>query len=702
MEETNFLDEIKTWEHPPRYGNVQLEEKVTLIFLENHKGLFHHLTTQLRMPVKHEMIFGPSGNFIYRHHVETRVKLYSPREESLLVPLKYIDVSRTTHTNLDVKQERCIDDYWKIDGSRDLSDYWTGFTQFIPEKRNLQTDICGPLRDWRENSWHPGRIIYGQNSGRKWERMPSWRRSKSGHMKNLNSIRQENYEEFISLILRTRNLRRPSRMLGRNWKHPWLPLCFARSARVIKIWWIMVIPIKTNQNFRAFWKLPNHHEDHIAGKGDNSLEHKNFGSQIYSYALSYENSCSEGSGGQGMGKIWENFVVEPDQGQKKGRGDRWSKDEGRTSSFRLTDGHTSFEKCWIGGKAPKIQRSSCTLRWYCKRRFRILCSIHWTRVFSISNDSRKSHGYHIQIARLRWTRSRRSICLYPSKNGRCSQIIENSKIGVSRHLDLSTTTQMAKIMVQYGRSSRSSWAEFVRSSFGRTVMGKAIWENPIETWLGEKVSKLGMSLCTPWKGLLLSVYVDDIKLAGNKQYIDPMWKVLNKEVDLGELTSFLDHVHLGCTQRQREISKDIVDNYRAMFESRISAGGTKKLPYSENFSYFFMVLRYEGSCREMCGTILWVGEQDESTTLQSIYSMHRWQPLQRRRIEIRGRIVKSMLSNCSETLVLGTYWKARYLMVSEQVCTINCETDQSLWQTTESIDFLHSSYMRIQTILLCG
>ena len=35
--------------------------------------------------------------------------------------------------------------------------------------------------------------------------------------------------------------------------------------------------------------------------------------------------------------------------------------------------------------------------------------------------------------------SRRSIGVYPSKNGRCSQITENSKIGVSRHLDSSTT-----------------------------------------------------------------------------------------------------------------------------------------------------------------------------------------------------------------------------------------------------------------------
>ena len=71
-----------------------------------------------------------SGSFIYRHHVEPRFKLYLQREESFPVPLKYIDVSTITHTNLDVKQERRIDDNWNIDGSRDLSDPWTGFTQF--------------------------------------------------------------------------------------------------------------------------------------------------------------------------------------------------------------------------------------------------------------------------------------------------------------------------------------------------------------------------------------------------------------------------------------------------------------------------------------------------------------------------------------------------------------------------------------------
>ena len=59
---------------------------------------------------------------------QPQFKLYSSREESFPIPLKYIDVSRTTATNLDVKQEKSIDDYWNVDGSRDLSDPWTGFT----------------------------------------------------------------------------------------------------------------------------------------------------------------------------------------------------------------------------------------------------------------------------------------------------------------------------------------------------------------------------------------------------------------------------------------------------------------------------------------------------------------------------------------------------------------------------------------------
>ena len=88
-----------------------------------------------------------SGSFIFRHHVEARVKLYSPKEESFPIPLKYIDVTRTTHTNLDVKQEKRIDDYWNIDGSRDLSDPWTGFTQFTLLEEKAPDGYMCPGRD---------------------------------------------------------------------------------------------------------------------------------------------------------------------------------------------------------------------------------------------------------------------------------------------------------------------------------------------------------------------------------------------------------------------------------------------------------------------------------------------------------------------------------------------------------------------------
>ena len=55
---------------------------------------------------------------------------------------------------------------------------------------------------------------------------------------------------------------------------------------------------------------------------------------------------------------------------------------------------------------------------------------------------------------------------------------------------------MAKIIVQYGRFSRSSRKEFVRSSSGRTIEGKAIRESSIKIRSG-KSSKLGMFVCQP-------------------------------------------------------------------------------------------------------------------------------------------------------------------------------------------------------------
>ena len=92
-----------------------------------------------------------------------------------------------------------------------------------------------------------------------------------------------------------------------------------------------------------------------------------------------------------------------------------------------------------------------------------------------------------------------------------------------------------------------------RNLYGHPLAG-LLWERQFEKiqlkygW--EKLSNRECLFVHREKRLFLSVFVDDIKLAGKKQNINPMWIVLNKEVDLKEPTSFLDHVYLGCTQRQ--------------------------------------------------------------------------------------------------------------------------------------------------------
>ena len=50
--------------------------------------------------------------------------------------------------------------------------------------------------------------------------------------------------------------------------------------------------------------IPHHHEDHIAGRGENSLQ---FGSQVFPMPLALKIPAAKAAGGQGMGKIGENF-----------------------------------------------------------------------------------------------------------------------------------------------------------------------------------------------------------------------------------------------------------------------------------------------------------------------------------------------------------------------------------------------------------
>ena len=107
-------------------------------------------------------------------------------------------------------------------------------------------------------------------------------------------------------------------------------------------------------------------------------------------------------------------------------------------------------------------------------------------------------------------------------------------------------------------------------------MGKTIRKSIDGTWLG-KSTKLRM-LIRSQKTKILSVNVADINMTGKKHNMVPLLKKLMKDVDIEEPTSFLDHVYLGYTQRECKPNEKIIGQYDKMFESRISAGATEKLP----------------------------------------------------------------------------------------------------------------------------
>ena len=228
-----------------------------------------------------------------------------------------------------------------------------------------------------------------------------------------------------------------------------------------------------------------------------------------------------------------------------------------------------------------------------------------------------------------------------------------------------------------------------RNLYGHPLAG-LLWERQFEKILlkhgWEKIPNWECLFVHREKGLFWSVYVDDIKLAGKKQNLNPMWKVLNKEVDLGEPTSFLDHVYLGCTQRHCEISKDIVDNYRTIFESRISAAGVEKLPYPQNLrisSWSYDMEGHAKKCVERYCELANSTKYQLHALMTIISKKKNWNPCE----------------NCQK-YVLKLFWNAYIWHVLEDLIFYGQWTN--LWQTIISFDLLNSSHMWLQTISSCG
>ena len=122
MEQQNCLEDTTESENPLQRGKNLKGVKISgKNFKSTRRGL--NRQKQKMTTLEPEMTSDQSKVIsFYRHQNELRVELHVPIEETFPNPLKYIDVTRTTYTNLDVIQESRVDNYWNVDVDRIVSD----------------------------------------------------------------------------------------------------------------------------------------------------------------------------------------------------------------------------------------------------------------------------------------------------------------------------------------------------------------------------------------------------------------------------------------------------------------------------------------------------------------------------------------------------------------------------------------------------
>ena len=119
-------------------------------------------------------------------------------------------------------------------------------------------------------------------------------------------------------------------------------------------------------------------------------------------------------------------------------------------------------------------------------------------------------------------------------------------------------------------------------------MGERIWEKPIAARLG-KVSNFERLFVHRQKGLFLSVYVDDRKLAGKKQKFTRRGKYSTKK-------SIWENQHLSLIMYTWDALKTMRNKQRYCGHLQnhvriaIFSGENREISIPSKSSYFFMVL----------------------------------------------------------------------------------------------------------------
>ena len=190
--------------------------------------------------------------------------------------------------------------------------------------------------------------------------------------------------------------------------------------------------------------IPHHHEDHIAGKGENSLQHYNLVHKFIPMPQAMKIQAAKAA----VDKEWEKLEKKSAWNLTKVKSKKQVIDEARMSGATVHFA-SLMDICHL--KNAELEAKHQKYKGRVVLRGDIVKDDSGSYAVFTEQGSSASRMTAAKImdiiSRLLgcgWTSSRRSIGLYPSKKMEdAHKFIEKSKIGVSRHLDSSTTTQMA-------------------------------------------------------------------------------------------------------------------------------------------------------------------------------------------------------------------------------------------------------------------
>ena len=219
--------------------------------------------------------------------------------------------------------------------------------------------------------------------------------------------------------------------------------CGSDGSNKIKTKLACILEADESTRMRMGNSTPHHHQDHIAGKGETVLQHYNLVHKFIPMSQAMKILAAKAA----VDKEWEKLEKISAWNLTKVRSKKEVIDEARMSGatvhFASLMDICHLKDAELEAKHQKY-KGPVVLRGDIVKDDSGSCAV-FTEQGSSASQMTAAKIMDI-ISRLPGCNGQAADAVSaktPSKNGRCSQIIENSQIGVSRHLDSSTTTQMA-------------------------------------------------------------------------------------------------------------------------------------------------------------------------------------------------------------------------------------------------------------------